>query len=509
MKLNWREWTRTLGVFGVALLLAGAVRYSIEGRFLLLNEILLIVGGVFFLAAMIFNFRAILVFFSRRSSKLGTNTAVMTLAVVAILGLVNFLGYRHHKRFDLTSEKLFTLSDQTRRIVGGLTKDVQVIRFAKSPDAQLRDLMGEYTGANHRVRYELVDPQERPEIAKQYGIARMGQVIVTSGNRTERLDDTNEQAITSAILKVTRDALKTICFVEGHGEKSITSNDPDGYNAVADELKKENYQVKSVNLVSSDSVPADCSVLVDAGPTKALFPQESAMLGKYLDDGGKALVLVDPDTDPKLDNVFQAWNIKVGDNTVIDASGVGRIFGTGPAVPLVTDYGNSPITRNFERTMSFFPLARTVSAADQAKLEPTDIELLKTSAASFAVKKLAGKEVRFDPAKDARGPLSLGVAAERKPGSEAGGKDARLVVIGDSDFAANQWVSLQRNGDLFFNAINWLAQDENLISIRPKSPTNRRINMTAAQEKALFWLGLAGLPGLVIAAGIFIWVKRR
>jgi ABC-type uncharacterized transport system involved in gliding motility auxiliary subunit len=505
VKFDRQEVFRTLGSLGTAMLVAGYLRYSIQETLQPFSKILLIAGGILLVASLVFNYRLILAFFTKRSSKLGTNTAVLGLAVLAILGLINFLGYRHHKRFDLTSEKLYTLSDQTRKTVAGLRKDVTVMRFAKNPDADLGDRMMEYKSLSPRIHYEVVDPDAKPEVAKQYGVARAGQVIVTSGSRTERLENTDEVDITSAILKVSSDTQKTVYFVEGHGEKSIAASDAHGYSSVFAELSRENYQTKSVNLVSSNEVPPDCTVLVEAGPAQSLFPQEVEMIGKYLDNSGKALILVDPQVDPKLDSIFQAWNIAVPENIVIDASGVGRMFGTGPAVPLVVDYGTSPITRNFERTMTFFPLARTASIADKSKSDVQSTELLKTSPASFAVKSIAGHEVKFDPAKDTRGPLSLGVAAERK----TNGKDARLVVIGDSDFASNQWVGLQRNGDLFFNTINWLAEEENLISIRPKSPENRRVNLTEAQQKGLEWFSLLLLPGVVILSGVYIWWTRR
>ena len=505
MRFNRGEIFNTLGYVGGALLLAGYLRYSIQETLSLASKILLIGGGVLVVVSLAVNFRAVIGFFSKRSARLGTNTAVMTAAVLVILGLANFLGYRHHKRFDLTSEKLYTLSDQTRRLVGSLQKDVRIVRFAKNPDPDLRDRMIEYENLSHRLHYEQVDPQEKPEAAKQFGVTRMGEVIVTTGARTEHLNDTTEQDITNAILKVTRDEVKTLCFVEGHGEKSTSSTDPSGYSAAENELTKEDYKVQSVNLVSAGGVPAACSVLVVGGPTKAYFPQEVSMIGKYLDAGGKALLLVDPDTDPKLDEVFQAWNIAVGKNTVVDVSGMGRLFGTGPAVPLVVDYGIHPITKNFERYMTFFPLARTVAIADHSRAGPQATELLKTSPASWAAANISGKTVAFNPKTDQKGPLSLGVAADRK----AGGKEARLVVIGNSNFAANRWVNLQRNGDLFFNTINWLSQDEDLISVRPKSPANRQVVLTESQQRML-WLGsVIFLPGLVIVCGAVIWWKRR
>ncbi len=507
MKWSRNEWVEIAGSVGAACLIAGYLRYSIQGELLTVSKALLIAGGVLTLAAVVFGYRDILNFFSKRSSQLGTNTIVLSLGVMAILGLLNFLGYRHPKRFDLTSEKLFTLSDQTRKIVGGLSRDVTVVCFAKQADPALADLMAEYTHLSSHVKFQTVDPQEKPEVAKEYGAKRMGDVIVASGERKQTLEagvsgGFSEQDVTSAILQVTRKQVKIVCFVTGHGEKSLTDNTVNGYAQADQGLHRETYATKAINLVAENGVAASCDVVVIAGPTQAFFPQETAMVEKYLDAGGKALIEVDPETDPKLDAIFQSWNVAVGNNVVVDASGVGRLFGTGPATPLVVDYGESPITRTLQKGMTFFPLARTASIADRAKTDPQSVELLKTSAQSFTIPKLE-KEVKFDP--KTHGPLSLGVAASRT----SGGRSARLVVIGDSDFAANQWAGLQQNGDLFFNAINWLAQDENLISIRPKSATNRRVTLTEAQQTLLRWCELIFLPGIVLLAGIVIWWKRR
>jgi ABC-type uncharacterized transport system involved in gliding motility auxiliary subunit len=448
-------------------------------------------------------------FFSKRSSQLGTNTAILSLAILAILGLLNYLGYQHHKRFDLTTEKFFTLSDQTKKIVGGLKTDVAVVRFAKSPDATFDELLAEYHAVNPHLTYQTVDPQQKPDVAKDYGAQTMGDVIVGAGDRKQTVQgaaegNLTEEDLTSAILKVTQSETKTACFITGHGEKSISDTQEHGYSTVNDGLKKEGYATKDVNLVEQNGVPADCSLIVIAGPTKAFFPQEEQMVTKYLDAGGKALIEIDPETDPKLDDIFTAWNIKVGDNVVVDASGVGRLLGTGPAVPLVSDYGDSPITKGLQQQMTFFPLARTVSMLDKNKSAPSDVELLKTSQQSFTTPKLAS-QVKYDPKTDQIGPLSLGVAASGNP--DAG--DARLVVIGDSDFASNAAVTGADNSDLFYNTIDWLAQQENQISIRPKTPTDRHINMTEAQKAALTWLDIFLIPGIVIISGFAIWWRRR
>ena len=510
MKWNRLELAKFFGSVGAALLIAGYLRYSIQAELLLLSKILLIAGGVLVLAGIALGFGGLRRHFSKRSSKLGTNTTLLTLGVIIILIIVNVLGYQHHKRFDLTTQKLFSLSDQTKKIVGGLKSDVTVVRFSKTPDPQFDDLMTEYRDLNSRLRYQNVDPQEKPEVAKEYGATHIGDVIVSSGSRKQTIAPNpeapvSESDVTSAILKVTNDKVKNVCFVTGHGEKSLTDTAGTGYSQVDAGLKKEGYATDSVNLVMQNGVPSTCDVLVIAGPTQSFFPQETAMVSKYLDAGGKVFIENDPQTDPKLDDIFQSWNITPGKNVVVDASGVGRLFGTGPAVPLVVNYGDSPITKNLTGGMTFFPLARTVSIADKDKADPGDVELLKTSAQSFTIPNLEQKQVKFDPKTDTAGPLSLGVAADKKTGN----KDARLVVIGDSDFATNQWVGLQHNGDLFYNTTDWLAQDENLISIRPKEATNRRLVLTESQAAGLRWVDLIFLPGIVIFSGIYIWWKRR
>jgi ABC-type uncharacterized transport system involved in gliding motility auxiliary subunit len=512
MKWDREEIASFIGTIGVAMLVASGVRYSIQGELLTTSKVLLIAGGVVVLAAIVLGFHAIVRAFSGRGAQQGTNTTILALAVIAILAVINFVGFRHHKTFDLTTEKLYTLSDQTRNIVSNLKQDLTVARFDKAPNASFDDLMAEYKALSPHFKYQFVDPNQKPEIAQDFGVTRMGDVVVAYGVRKDHLDASvhgqpGEEDVTGAIVKVISDKVKEVCFVTGHGEKSLTDGSQDGYTQVDAGLKKENYVTKTINLIADNGVPADCSALVIAGPKQSYYPQETAMLGKFLDAGGDALIMVDPATDPKLDDLFQSWNVAVGNNVVVDASGMGQIFGGGPIIPLVQDFGSSPITKGFQGSMAFFPLARTASIADKSKSIPQTVELLKTSERSFTIPKLepGQKRITFDPKTETMSALSLGVAANRKVGD----KDARLVVIGNSQFAANPSVGQGRNGDLFFNTIEWLTQDENLISIRPKSATNRRVTLSEAQSAALHWLNLVFLPGLVIFSGIYIWWKRR
>jgi ABC-type uncharacterized transport system involved in gliding motility auxiliary subunit len=504
MKADKQEIFKYAGWLGAALLVGGYLRYLVReemGRF---DQSLLIAGGALVALSLIFNFRAILSLFGRRSTKLGTNTAVLTAAVIAILGVINFLGYRHHKRFDVTSEGLYSLSDQTRKVVSGLKQDVKIIKFDKLDDPNLRDTMQEFKSLSPKISYDRVDPQEKPQIAKQYEVKSFGETIVSAGSRTEHLTATGEQDLVNAILKVTREKLKNICFVENHNEKSTSASGPEGFSKVSGELKNQNYETKTIDLVAGE-VPPDCEVLVIPGPKKALFPNEAQNISKYLDAGGKALLLIDADTDPQLADLLKSWNITLGSDLALDVSGVGRLFGLGAAAPIAREYGAHPITRDLARAMTVFPSARSVKVADSAKTDITTTDLMKTSAASWAETDLKNPQAEFNEGKDTKGPISLGVAASKKVGE----KEARLVVIGDSDFASNQFVGQQANGDLFLNSVNWLAQDEDLISIRPKSATNRTLSLTETQKNLIWLLTVIFLPALVIVSGGYIWWKRR
>ena len=172
--INRHGWAELAATIGAACLIAGYLRFTIQGEWMRASEVLAIGGGVLLLAGIAFGFDAILAFFSKRSSRLGTNTTILTMAVLAILVIVNFVGYRHHKTFDLTTEKLYTLSDQTRKIVRGLTQDVTIMRFAKGPDPQFDNLMTQYRNLSPHSNIRMWIPQEKPDVAREYGVAQHG-----------------------------------------------------------------------------------------------------------------------------------------------------------------------------------------------------------------------------------------------------------------------------------------------------------------------------------------------
>src|SRR5262249_43221559 len=240
---------------------------------------------------------------------------------------------------------------------------------------------------------------------------------------------------------------KTIYFIEGHGEKSIASMERTGYSNVKANLEKENYVVKTVNLASEGKVPEDASALIMPGPTSEPFQNELDLIDGYLNKGGSAAILLDPPPAASLNDLMKKWSIDVGNNFVVDASGVGRLFGAGPSIPLVTNYGRHKITERFN-VMTFFPLVRSVSPA-KTPVSGINVEtLLSTNDRSWAETDMKSNQASFDEKTDIKGPVSIAVVATK---DLADNKKARLVVYGDSDFASNQAFGLQGNGNLFLN----------------------------------------------------------
>jgi ABC-type uncharacterized transport system involved in gliding motility auxiliary subunit len=360
-----------------------------------------------------------------------------------------------------------------------------------------------------------VDPDKNPEKAKMYDIRSYGTIVVQCGTKEEKIQEDTEKELTNAIIKVTREANKVVYFVEGHGEARTEDTEQVGYSYVKNALEEANYDVQTVFLAQQGKVPEDCSLLVVAGAQKEFLPNEVDIIRTYIDQGGKVFLLFDPGVHTALEDMLRIWGIEVGNDVVVDVSGIGQLFGIGSVgVPIAAQYGTHPITEKHKGIMTFYPLARSVSFQKGGRKELEGTELAKTSSSSWAESDLEVLKGRAEAKKDPnekRGPISLSVAVRVGIGEEGPSdeKGARLVVFGDSDFAKNRYFPQQGNGDLFLNCISWLAEEEELISIRPKQPGFNPLSLTRAQGRNIFIFSVILLPLGVLVAGTVVYVKRR
>jgi ABC-type uncharacterized transport system involved in gliding motility auxiliary subunit len=471
---------------------------------------------------------------SGREARYGSLAAASILVVLAILVAINYLGSRHNKRWDLTAAKQFTLSEQTRKVLQSLQQPLRIKVFSTSEEfPRFRERLDEFTYASPRVSVEYIDAVKRPSLANQYKVEALGTVILEYDGRVERVTSDGEQELVNGIVKAVQGRQHKVYFVQGHGERDIDGADRPGYSTIKGSLGSDNYTVEKLVLAQQKDVPADASVLVIAGPKADFFAPEIEMLKRYLTRGGKILFMLDPPDREEtaeltgITALIKDWGIEVGRNVVVDVSGLGQLFGTGAEVPVAAKYNAHPITENF-RLMTGYPLARSVGAITGGTSGRFPQALVETSGSSWAeadIKRLttSGQVARELDKGDKAGPVSLAAAvsapaegATPPPAPAAGSKpedapkpETRIVVFGDSDFVANQWLGIQGNRDLFLNAVNWLAQQENMIAIRPRDPEDRRITLTRDQQTRIFWLTVLIIPGLILLTGVQTWWRRR
>jgi gliding motility-associatede transport system auxiliary component len=473
---------------------------------------------------------------STRQTKFAAYVTVYVLVILAVLAAVNFLGNRYDKSFDTTSNKQFSLSDQTQKMVKGLNRDVKIIYFDRQDQfAQARDLLQRYSNLSPKVHIDYIDPVKQPQVARAAGFTRDSNIVVDSGLRREPAKSLTEEEVTGALIRSLKTGARNVCFLSAGGEHSIDDQQAGGFSVLKTLLERDNYKTRTITATgetpaadkdkapvtigqkpaaSNFEVPKDCTVLVVGGPQLAYAPPVVAGIKAYVEGGGKALLMLDdpvkigreqPAADsPELIKLLEDWGITPNKDLVLDLSGIGRIFGLGPEIPMITQYESHAITRPLTRIPTAFPLVRSLDT----KSGGTSVveKLFGTTEDSVAVTEVSPSGA-IDVKKGKKGPLTLAAAATITNGNNK----SRIIVVGTSQWALNNLTGSNSlgNRDLFSNMVNWLSSDEDLISIRPKEQTNQALNMTGQRQLSMFWLSVVFFPLAVVVMGLGTWWKRR
>ncbi len=520
--------SQRLAAYALAVLWAGVIVLGLGiilvfggGRGPVPTEYMLIGGVVLIVLSALMRPESLRRAFGIRSVRYGSNALVLTLAFIAILGLINFVGTRRTWREDFTANKQFSLSPQTIQILENLKQPVKAYAFF-GPDSnpqEARDRLKEYKLHSPNFDYEIVDPLQRPDLVQQLEVTFNGAVVFQLGTKKQETLSTGESDFTSAIIKVTSDKPRVVLFLSGHRERDPNQFGDDGYSNVRQALEKDNYSVASQSLQITSTIPASTTVVVLAGPRSALTDDELKALDAYLNQGGRLLLMSDPRQPDPAPSLLSKWGIKLDEDQVVDPA----VFlqGTSPLFPAVVQYTSSPITQKMTGLLTVFPIVRSVRRMEPAPANLSPQTLAQSSAQSWGETNFdPNVPARYDEGKDLKGPLDLAVSVEGtapiSPTTPAttteSTRKTRIVVIGTSELVSNRIVQSLRgagNVDLFLNAINWLAEEEALISIRPTPPDQRFVTMTGNQLQLVFVLAVLMLPGLVLVAGLSVWWRRR
>ncbi|MBI4595881.1 MAG: GldG family protein [Candidatus Tectomicrobia bacterium] len=542
--LSWLNSLKvTLAVLGlISLFASGAIYFFLPNLRVSLWG-LCALGLMLLFLYVLSSFHEIKLAFLGRHGRYGANTLFMVIAFITLVALVNFLGATNYRRLDLTAASQFTLTPQTKRVLKELQQPVKAMGFFpddiyyQSSKKAAESLLAEYRELSGMFNYDFVDPESKPALARQYGVKEYGTIVFLSGEhkkavslKDEQVFSSGELTFTSAILEVTGVQQKKVYFLDGHGERDTESTFLEGYSRARVGLIKDLYRVDTLNLTMSPEMPSDCAVLVLAGPKRPFSEKEVDILRAYLKRSGKVLALIDPNPPAEVEQILAEWGIAIGQGMVIDEGSHVSPDSSTPAV-LRGSYAPVVVTRNLDTT--YFPeatalfltetLIEEIGKEASAKWPIAPVTSRSLGLLPFAVTSRGSwletnrEEHKFDETLDARGPLAIGLLAmgssplgqKGNHGSQSEEKLTRLLVIGDSDFASNQHYQNVGNSDLFLNSVSWLAEEESLISIRPKPFTFRRLVVSQEDLSFIRYSSLVLLPLAVLLVGGITWWSKR
>ena len=507
-----------LGLAAIILMLAGGIVYSVTGEMGTLPITLIWIGLLVLLLFFYVYFPEIRDFITKRSTKYAVNTAIMSMVFALIVGMVGVMSIKYKVRVDLTEDGRYTLSDQTIKILKSLEEEVEVIAFYRSDERTrqaMHDLLTEYSYYSPNFSFRFVDPDRSPTEAVKYKVSSYRTTLMRYRGKEEVVVTESENKVTNALIRLLSEQTKVIYFAKGHGEKRIDNKGGDGYSLVVEAIKRENHEVRDLLLISAEKVPDDAAVLVISGPEANFLPAELDKITAYVKKGGRVLFMLDPGGANGLVDYLSQFGFVVGNDLIIDK--LSQVYGANYLTPVVVQYHpNHPITREFQLA-TFFPAGRSVHIEED--LTKGRYDLAKTSDKSWAVTgELTEKELEFDPERHMKGPIGLAavtaveVVVEKKQtdaGEQSLKKWGKIVVMGDSDLVSNTHLKLAGNRDFFLNTINWLAEENVLISVRRKEPGLSPLMLTQTQGRFVFWLCLVIVPSLVLAVGVGVAAKRR
>ncbi|MCA1827726.1 MAG: GldG family protein [Myxococcales bacterium] len=500
--MNSKAWGRIGGLFGLVVLFSAVFNWlfvtgSIASAGVIARLVLGVAGVAFWLIT------------NRsehplgRGAFYGTISAVSAAVLVAALVGVNYIAVKKPKSWDLTKDKIFTLSDQTTGVLKGLKDEVKVSAFyaASEPEyPELEQRLRQYSAQSDKLKVEYVDPFKHPAMVKEMNISQTGpRVIVKSGSKESRAKEITEEALTNALIDVTRGSAKKVYFTKGHGEHAVADSTERGLKLLVESLKSEGYQTDEIVLAEHKEMPADVAALVVAGPVGQFTDGEVKLVKDWVDKGGKIVAMIDPGVTTGFEGAFQSWGIQLGKDEVIDPEA------QNPEIAIAQQYTEHPITqpRNSAfQLATIFPVARSVSKFSTPPAGWTVVELAKTGPRAWGeTSSLTSGQVKFDPGQDLKGPVTLATSASKG--------ESRVVVIGNSLFAANGYLRLSGNKDFALNSVAWSAHEESRISIRPKQRQSNHLFLSAEQKHRMTLFAFDLLPFGLLFAGLVVWQTRK
>ncbi len=430
--------------------------------------------------------------------------ALLLLAAVVLLSL---LVRDHRTQWDLSQSSRNSLTQASLDVLKQLHGPLTITAFATQQDARfgdVRNLIREFMLPYHRakpdIKLEFVDPAEQPQLTRAAGVQVNGEMVVKFGDKSEHLTALNEQTFTNMLMRLARTQQRLVMQLKGHGERKLDGKANYDLGEFGKQLAAKGFQTTSLNLALVQEVPANASVLVITQPQVDWLPGESTKLISYLDKGGNLLWLVDQEPLHGLQTLADMLRLNLTPGVVIDPAA--QQLNAPATWALAASYGDHPITRDFS-LITVFPFAREVGVNQKQDWKST--KLIEVAQRGWVETGKPDETARFDKKRDTPGPVTIGVALVK----QLKGREQRVVVIGNGAFLANSYLGNAGNLDLGVNIINWLAQDDNLITIQPRATTDSNLELGKTTLTLISVGFLIALPLIFLATGGMIWWRRR
>jgi ABC-type uncharacterized transport system involved in gliding motility auxiliary subunit len=437
---------------------------------------------------------------------------IFILLLLIAVGLLGWLANQHTVQFDWTSNKRNTLSQNSINLLQTLEHPVDITVYVRDDDtvhAAVEEILQRYQREKADFSYRMINPDVDFESAQRDGIERYGQIIIKYNSNKENLASLSEQNISSALLRLSRAGSRKLVFIKGHGEKSITDVDNTSYSKLAAELVKQGFTIETHNLLLGE-IPLGTSTVVIASPQRAYLQGELELLLQYLDNGGNLLWMMDPGEMQDLEQLASTLGIHFMDGIIVDNNvnlrNTLRI--QHPAMIPVLDYQSHAVTENIEYN-TLFPISRGVEQTEQLFYGSI---LAQSLPQSWTEASTVGSEIVYESENgDVEGPVSIILALEKMMADDTNTDKAsqRIIVTGDSDFVANNYIGVGANLALGMNIFTWLSGDDDLIAIEPKRAPDTKLQL---DDTELMLIGIGffiALPASLVLAGIVIWLRRR
>ena len=496
-------------VIGLISAIFALVLRIIYGQFTIAVRITIIVAVIGLVLSIVFDPESILAFFKRRQTKHGGNALVLTLAVIGILVIVNLFIYKNDVSWDLTEDKTNSLAEESMDILNNLDLSVNAKAFYTSDTstAAAETLFENFRrNAGGKFSYEFIDPYKDPVAANQAEVTRNGTTVLYGGDQSQMLTSLTEESLLNAIIKLQNPEQSAIYVLTGHGEGDFFTAGDYAFVNLEGLMDSKNYQVAPLNLASTQSIPDDADVILIASPQIPLSQDEVDLLTEFMADGGSMILLSEPNfltegagEDNPLQTYLQSeWGLTIGNDLIINPT-------INPMNYAISDqYGSHPITDAVNNFTTVFPTAHSLTTEPVSGI--TSDELVMTNSQSWAetgIEGLFNNEVGLDEA-DIAGPVTIAVAMENTS------TGARIVVIGDSDFATDTFIDSYGNLDFSIAIVDWVSNNENLIKLTAAQTTTRvLVPPTKATKLGIILGGLVGIPLFIAAVGIIIGIQRK